>query len=124
MISPETLMLTHYRNLLTIVKKQLVAIEQENVDGIDKQIAQKQVIIDQIQSLQTQFSYQDLSKSVNEELKQLLTDINELEQQSMNKLFSCQDSVRQKLVLANKVKNLQDAYEAPLAAGTIINQHK
>ena len=120
----EKLFLTHYSNLQALSQKQLEAIQNGDDININACIEQKQLIIEHIQNLQTELGSLRYSETAREKVEQLLKNIAAMEEQSRELLTERQEKLRLEMVVINKTKTLQTAYEGTYAAGNLINRSK
>lgn len=116
----ESTMLTHCRNLLTLSQKQLAAINKLDHAAVDHYLAQKQLIIEEIKKIEKDI----FTSALRPEAEGLLKEILSLEAESSLILKNQQETMRLKLITANKTQTLQSAYESPFTSGTIVNQNK
>lgn len=114
--SPETLLLTHYRNIQRLSRKQLEVILKDDAAGISESIAQKQMVIEHIQRMQSELQKTSFSDDIRTELQHLLTDIIAVEAQSQDILNRRQEALRHQMISTQQKRMLQ-AYENTFAAG-------
>jgi hypothetical protein len=107
----ELLLVKHCNNLHQLSVKQLQAIKEEKDTIVTELAAQKQIIVDGMVALQTQFDINSWQLETRDKVKKLLDQIamNESESQQIVK-ERCTNLSRQ--MLANRREmNIQQAYE-------------
>jgi hypothetical protein len=120
----EVVLLKHYRNIQQLSRKQLDALQKENTAEIHELIAQKQIIIDQVEKTREKVEITAIPAAAAKKLMQLLTDISLLEEESRKLVSGRQDAVRQQLFANQQAKIIRQAYEAPLSTGRVVNRTK
>ena len=122
--SREVTFVKNYKNILNLSCRQLVAIKNGDLADLNHLIAQKQLIIDYIKKSQSEIDVGGFQPATVRELRQLISDIAAQEDESWKLLSTCRDTVRGRLVASRQASILRQAYEAPFAAGRIVNRSK
>ena len=105
------LLMKHCNNLQRLSAEQLQAIKEEKDNLINEIAAQKQIIIDNLMTLQGQFDINDCRTDIRERVKEMLGKIMISESESQQIVKGRCTDVSKKMLANRKEMNIQQAYE-------------
>jgi len=101
----------HCNNLQRLSAEQLQAIKEEKDNLINEIAAQKQIIIDNLMTLQGQFDINDYRTDIRERVKEMLGQIMISESESQQIVKGRCTDVSKQMLANRKEMNIQQAYE-------------
>lgn len=116
--------LKQFENVRVIVRKQLAALKEGNTDALGELINQKQEVLAYIQDSLNGFDIAELATEPATELRKVLAEIADMEEESRRLLGEHQEKIRGQLLSSQQNKIIRQAYEAPLTAGHVVNRFK
>jgi len=105
------LLLKHYQNFRTVSEKQLAAITEDKLLMVEDFIAQKELFINEIKKWYEHHELSECMPSVTDILRQMIYEITAYEDKSQKILTERQEQVRKAMVVKQKSKIIQQAYE-------------
>ncbi|AIF53648.1 flagellar protein FliT [Pelosinus sp. UFO1] len=107
----ELLFIKHYSNLQRLSIEQLNAIKEEKLNMATELVAQKQIIMESIMSLQGEFDIDHCKPEIKDKLKELFSQITVSENESQQILNDNCSSITKKMMAGRKEIAIQQAYE-------------
>lgn len=105
------LLLKHYCNLRTLSMKQLAAIKEEQLPVVTDVIGQKEMLINEIKKWHEHHEISDCAPEVVYHMREIVREISGYEEASRKLLAERRDQVRKVMVVKQKSKIIQQAYE-------------
>ena len=105
------LLMKHCNNLQRLSAEQLQAIKEEKDNLINEIAAQKQIIINNLMTLQGQFDINDCRTDIRERVKEMLGQIMISESESQQIVKGRCTDVSKQMLANRKEMNIQQAYE-------------
>jgi hypothetical protein len=110
----EDLLLKHYHNLRILSVKQLAAIKEEKLSVVTDFIGQKEMLINEIKKWYEHYEISDCKPDVAYQLREIILEISGYEETGRNLLTEQKEQMRKVLVVRQKSKIIQQAYESQL----------
>jgi len=105
------LLMKHCNNLQRLSAEQLQAIKEEKDNLVNEIAAQKQIIINNLMTLQGQFDINDCRTDIRERVKEMLGQIMISESESQQIVKGRCTDVSKQMLANRKEMNIQQAYE-------------
>ncbi|MBU2699160.1 hypothetical protein Ga0466249_000239 [Sporomusaceae bacterium BoRhaA] len=105
------LLFKHYYNMRTLSIKQFEAIQEDQLLIVEELIAQKGIMITEIKKWYEQHVLSDYPSDVTAALSDIIREIRDYEEKSQQLLTERQEQVRKVMVVNQKSKLIQRAYE-------------